>query len=183
MDAMQWLNEPPEWTEQGNTLRFTIAPGTDFWRKTHDGGVRDNGHFRFRTISGDFIARVKITAQYSFLYDQAGLMVRADETTWLKCGIEFMNGVQYASAVVTRDYSDWSVTPLPRNLAALYLEVHRTGDTIEISYSLDGASYTMCRTTRLTGSPSLAVGLMAAAPQGPGFPVVFEDFLIRGQAT
>jgi uncharacterized protein len=176
MDEMDWLNEPPEWSEQGDTLHFTVAPATDFWRKTHNGAVRDNGHFRYRTVSGDFTARVKVTGQYNSLYDQAGLMVRADETTWLKCGIEYMNGLQHASAVVTRDYSDWSVTPLPQNPVALYLEVRRTADTIEISYSLDGASYTMCRTTRLTGSPQLAVGPMAAAPKGPGFKATFEGF-------
>jgi len=106
-------------------------------------------------------------------------MVREDERTWLKCGIEFMNGVQYASAVVTRDYSDWSVSRLPGAPVALYLEVRRTGDTIEISHSLDGASYTMCRTTRLSGSLQLAVGPMAAAPKGAGFPVTFEELKIQ----
>ena len=33
-------------------------------------------------------------------------MVRLDEANWLKCGIEFVEGVQQVSAVVTRDYSD-----------------------------------------------------------------------------
>jgi regulation of enolase protein 1 (concanavalin A-like superfamily) len=179
MDKMHWLNEPPGWTEQDGALRFTVAPGTDFWRKTHNGAIRDNGHFHYRIVFGDFTARVKVTGQYNSLYDQAGLMVREDETTWLKCGIEYMNGVQHASAVVTRDYSDWSVTPLPAAPVALYLEVRRTGGTIEISYSLDGAAYAMCRTTRLTASSSLEVGPMAAAPKGPGFPVVFEEFHIQ----
>ena len=35
----------------------------------------------------------------------------------MKCGIELVDGVQHASVVVTREYSDWSVVPLPRRPA------------------------------------------------------------------
>ena len=38
-------------------------------------------------------------------YDQAGLMVRLDPQHWLKCGIEYVDGRQCASAVVTRRLS------------------------------------------------------------------------------
>ena len=109
---MQWYNEPPAWSAQGDAVTLSVAPKTDFWRKTHDGGVRDNGHFYYRSVSGDFSAQVKFSGKYTALYDQAGLMVRVDAETWLKCGVEYVGGVQYASAVVTRDYSDWSVLPL-----------------------------------------------------------------------
>lgn len=43
---MVWLNEPPAWAEQDGALHVTTAPDTDFWRTTHDGFVRDTGHFR-----------------------------------------------------------------------------------------------------------------------------------------
>ncbi len=175
---MQWLNEPQRWQEHNGVVAFTIEPGTDFWRKTHDGGIRDNGHLYYETIEGDFVAEVKVRGQYSALYDQAGLMVRLDETVWLKCGIEYMVGVQYASAVVTRDYSDWSVVPLSPPPPAIYLHVKRAGGTIEVSYSLDSLSFTMIRTTYLTSAASLQVGLMGAAPQGAGFEAIFENFQI-----
>lgn len=173
---MQWLNEPQRWQERSGIVTLAIEPGTDFWRKTHDGGIRDNGHFYYETVEGDFVAEVKVRGQYGALYDQAGLMVRLDETIWMKCGIEYMVGVQYASAVVTRDYSDWSVVPLSPNPAAIYLLLKRAGGTLEISYSLDGLAFTMIRTTYLTSAASLQVGLMGAAPQGQGFEAVFENF-------
>ena len=103
---MEWLNEPPQWTRGGSMIRLEVEPETDFWRKTHDGGVRDNGHFYFERAEGDFSAQVRLSAEYSAQYDQAGLMVRLDETTWLKCGIEYVDGVQFASTVVTRDLLD-----------------------------------------------------------------------------
>ena len=55
---------------------------------------------------------MKVTGAYWDQYDQAGLMVRFNERVWLKCGVEFVDGVQHASAVVTREHSDWSVAPL-----------------------------------------------------------------------
>ena len=109
---MQWLNEPKEWLADEDRISATAVRQTDFWRKTHDGGIRDNGHFYLETVSGEFTARVKLSASYTSQYDQAWMMVRADQRTWLKCGIEFTDGRQHASAVVTRDWSDWSLMPL-----------------------------------------------------------------------
>ena len=73
------------------------------------GFIRDTGHFHYQAITGNFSATVKVTGQYEVLYDRAGLMIREDERTWLKCGIEFVGGMQYASTVVTREHSDWSL--------------------------------------------------------------------------
>lgn len=48
-------------------------------------------------------------------------MLREAERNWLKCRIEFINGLQQASVVVTRDYSDWSVVPLQDNPTSVWL--------------------------------------------------------------
>lgn len=103
---MQWYNPPPTWSTQDDQIRVMAGAETDFWRKTHYGFIRDNGNFYYQPVTGDFVVNVKVTGQYKTLYDQAGIMIRQDKTTWLKCGIEFVDGVQQASAVVTRDYSD-----------------------------------------------------------------------------
>jgi regulation of enolase protein 1 (concanavalin A-like superfamily) len=130
-------------------------------------------------VSGDFTAEVKISGQYAALYDQAGLMVRLDEIVWLKCGIELLDGVQQVSAVVTRDFSDWSVIALPHNPPSIWIRLLRRGDTIEIYYSLDGMAYTLFRQTHLTPAPAVSVGLMACSPTGKGFPVTFEGFAVQ----
>jgi uncharacterized protein len=176
---MRWYNEPTSWTVHGDAVTISAGRGTDFWRKTHYGFIRDNGHFYYQEVRGDFRCDVKVSGRYAALYDQAGLMVRVDETTWLKCGIEFVDGVQHVSAVVTRDFSDWSVVPLPDNPASLWLRLTRTGPAIEISYSADGSRFTLLRLTYLAEAESLQVGLMCAAPQGDGFPTTFEGFAIQ----
>ena len=98
---VEWLNEPPAWEVRGETLLVTAGPRTDFWRTTHYGFVRDTGHCWFRPWDGDFVATVTVRGAYRERYDQAGLMVRLDDRVWLKCGVEFVDGRQYASAVVT----------------------------------------------------------------------------------
>lgn len=173
---MHWLNEPPAWVIDGAVVAVEVAPGTDFWRRTHYGFIRDNGHFGFETIHGDFVATVKVAGAYRDLYDQAGLMVRIDAQHWIKCGIEYVHGRQFASAVVTREFSDWSVTPLPAQLDAIWLRLTRQAETVEIQYALDGADYHLLRLAYLPPTPSLQVGVMCAAPDGGGFAVRFEGF-------
>jgi uncharacterized protein len=176
---MQWLNEPVQWMQDAlsGAVKVTAGGRTDFWRKTHDGGLRDSGHFYFESVAGDFTVQVKVEGRYADQYDQAGLMLRLDESIWMKCGIEYLNGVQQASVVLTHDWSDWSVLPLP-NPSAIWLRVDRRGATVEVSFSLDGEQYTLIRQAHLSDSPILQAGIMLAAPTGPGFPVIFQGLSI-----
>ncbi len=175
---MQWHNEPARWSAQGAALTVTADPRTDFWRKTHYGFIRDSGHFFFQEVEGDFVCEVTVRGAYATLYDQAGLMLRADETTWLKCGIEYVEGIQYASAVVTRDFSDWSVAPLDGAPELLRLRLTRQGGSVEIAYDPDGAGERLLRVAYLSENPRLLVGPMCAAPQGEGFETRFEGFSV-----
>lgn len=106
-----WLNEPKQWTGKGNSLEMVTDNATDFWRETHYGFIRDNGHFLgFRT--GDaFTAELRVRGNFQALYDQAGLMVRVDANRWLKAGIEFADGRAMLSSVLTDGRSDWATAP------------------------------------------------------------------------
>lgn len=176
---MHWFCEPPSWQAADDRITVQVSGGTDFWRKTHYGFVRDNGHFGYVEVQGDFRAEVKVMGNYRDLYDQAGLMLRSDEAHWIKTGIEYVHGVQYVSAVVTNDFSDWSVAPLAGNPAALWLRVVRKAEAVEIFYSLDGADYTLLRIAYLPPTPSIGVGVMCAAPDGGGFDVTFEGWQVQ----
>lgn len=156
---------------------MTTAPDTDFWRTTHYGFVRDTGHFRSRTVAGDFLARVRVEGAYRDQYDQAGLMVRFDAETWLKCGVEYVDGRQWASAVVTRGLSDWSVAPLDPAPSGLWIEVRRTAEAVQVSYG-EAEPDRLLRIGALTTCAELQVGVMAASPQGGGFDVVLRDFSV-----
>jgi uncharacterized protein len=172
---MVWLNEPPAWAEEDGALHVTTAPDSDFWRTTHYGFVRDTGHFRHTRATGDFAARVRVEGSYRDQYDQAGLMVRLDAETWLKCGIEYVDGRQWASAVITRGLSDWSVVPLDPAPASICFEVRRTAEAVQVLYG-EAEPDLLLRLGALTTVPELRVGVMAASPDGAGFDAVLRDF-------
>lgn len=177
-EGMEWLHEPAEWQANGDELTVTAAAKTDFWRTTHYGFVRDNGHFYGLEATGDFVATVIVRGRYRDQYDQAGLMVRLNETTWLKTGVEFVEGVPLASVVVTRNYSDWSVAPLPPEMRDLHIRLIRQGDAIEVRVAANDGEEMMLRLAYLTDEPVVRVGPMCAAPDGEGFDVTFRGFAV-----
>jgi regulation of enolase protein 1 (concanavalin A-like superfamily) len=176
---MNWFNEPASCSRDGEQLTIRTAPGTDFWRKTHYGFIRDNGHFLPHQVEGDFIAEADFDGAYRDLYDQAGLMVRENERTWVKAGIEFVAGMRNASVVVTRDYSDWSVLPLERSAEQFSLRIEREGGALSVFYSETGQNFRLLRIAFLTETRNLQVGPMAASPEGSGFDVTFGRFVVR----
>lgn len=180
---MHWFNPPPTWQEEDGRITVTTGPKTDFWRKTHYGFINDNGHFYYQVVAGDFRAEVQVMGDYRELYDQAGLMLRIDSEYWIKTGIEFFDGFQHASAVVTRDFSDWSVVRLPEPPERLFLRLERQKEAVNIFYSLDGAAYGLLRSAYLPPTVSIQVGVMCCSPTGPAFTCAFEGFTIQARST
>lgn len=176
--SRQWDNPPQTWHENTSGLTETVAPATDYWRTTHYGFIRDNGPFRYVTRSGNFEAKVQIHGQYRELYHQAGLMIRIDERNWIKTGIEFVKGHQNVSAVVTREFSDWSVLPRMDNPSSIWMRLQRYNDTVQISYSLDGQRWSMIRLAYFPQAVPVKIGMVAAAPGKQPFVVSFEHFSI-----
>ena len=173
-----WLNRPTHWSETGDTLSETAPPGTDYWRVTHYGFIRDSGPFRYQVQTGNFEAKVRIAGKYHELYHQAGLMIRIDEQNWIKAGIEFLNGKQSVSAVVTREFSDWSVLPCSDNPAFLWLRMQRYHDTVQVSYSRDNQEWSMIRLAYFPPQVPVNIGIMAAAPGKEALEVSFDHFSV-----
>jgi regulation of enolase protein 1 (concanavalin A-like superfamily) len=177
---MEWLNEPPAWSEEDSQLTVMTGERTDFWRKTHYGFIRDDGHLRYRTVTGDFTASVLFSGSYDQLYDQAGLMLRVDEKSWLKAGVELVDGRQMLSAVVTCDFSDWSAAPAPPGADWLELRVTRHGETVRVEWAIPAArpQYTLLRLARLPMGEAVKVGPMCCSPERAGFRARFRAFRV-----
>lgn len=177
---MEWYNKPPFFDVTNNaSISITSAPKTGFWRKTQGNVSRDSGHFLYRSIEGDFTVTTKVIAKFQKQHDEAGLMLKGDEATWAKCGIELIGSIPHINVVITRDYSDLSLIALPQNTQAVWLSMTRKGADMEVHYSLDGEKFILLRVANFTDMPSLQAGVMAASPEGDGFPSAFEDLKFK----
>jgi regulation of enolase protein 1 (concanavalin A-like superfamily) len=131
--SMQWQNAPKSWKQSGTSLIEEVPAGTDYWRTTHYGFIRDSGPFRYET----------------------------------------------RSAVVTRDFSDWSVLPRNDNPSSVWMRLQRFNDTVQISYSLDGNKWSMIRLAYFPAEVPVKIGMLTAAPGKQSFQVHFDDFSIQ----
>jgi regulation of enolase protein 1 (concanavalin A-like superfamily) len=181
-----WLNEPKKWSDNSSGITVHTDGKTDFWRKTRNGAERDNGHFYYQILSGDksFTAIVNVRGEYNARYDQAGLMLRIDENNWIKCGVEYVDGNQFASVVVTvNGWSDWSIVSI-NSPDVLRLRVKREKEAVHIEYAEgENGEYKMMRLAYfpvIDKSQSLMVGIMCASPNKDtqGFDVKFENLNI-----
>jgi regulation of enolase protein 1 (concanavalin A-like superfamily) len=176
---MQWLNEPKIWQRTGGVLQVNADPGTDFWRVTSYGYVRDNGHLYGEMAPGDVDVDAVIRGRFTGQYDQAGLMLRADERVWLKAGVEFYGGKLRLSTVLTVGYSSWTMADLPGDVTEIALRVSRRGEAVEVRYALPGREPELCALVYLPPDRELLAGVMCAAPESSGFTVAFHDLAIR----
>jgi regulation of enolase protein 1 (concanavalin A-like superfamily) len=178
--GMQWYNPPDVWSEADSVTSVTTNAGTDFWRHTHYGFVRDTGHFRYREVKGDFSAQVSVKGKYTTLYDQAGLMLRRDASHWIKAGIEFTDNLPHFCVVVTNQWSDWSLIPLPEASPDVDLDVHmvRIGQTISVRYRLNQGIERVARIAAFPYQDITQIGMMCCSPERAGFEAEFSCFQV-----
>ena len=175
---MTWFNEPPWGSVENNVLSVKTGNETDFWQTTFYGFEHDNGHFLYREVAGDFTMQVTFTGNYEALYDQAGLMLRADEKNWVKTGIEFTDGEVNLSVVMTRDFSDWSVMNFPNYRGSLTIRLTRHGSAIRVQYFDENNNWRLMRLGYLALPEVCQAGIMCCSPTRAGFEVEFKDFSI-----
>jgi hypothetical protein len=176
---MAWMNEPGSAKITGNAITVRSREKSDFWQKTFDGYVADSGHFFHLPASGDFTFTALINGQYATQYDQAGLMVRIDAENWMRCGTEFVDGKRYASVVFTRTYSDGSTLPDLSDTEPIWWRVVRKDNSVETFCSLDSVKFMSVRMGYFPTQRTVEVGLMCAAPSGPGFDASFKELQLK----
>lgn len=121
-------------------------------------------------------ARVTISAEWSKLYDQGGLVfilpaagVEPTDQKWVKTGIEFYQGKPYVSTVAADAWADWSLVSAPIHEGGVTLELERKekDDTLWI-YVIDGQTKVPIReVTWVLSEPDPEVcwiGVYAARP-------------------
>lgn len=178
LESMQWFNEPDQWQINNNVLTMQVTPKSDYWRITHGFTIGD-APFLYTERGGSFEAKVKITGNYTTMYDQACLMLYIDKENYIKAGIEFVDGTPKLSVVVTHGPSDWSVMAPNRAVPYIWIRAMRVQNAVMVFYSFDDKEYVLMRDCYMPEETPIKVGLMGACPQGDGFEAKFENFSIK----
>lgn len=173
----KWLNAPSEWTLSENELCATTDHKTDFWRETHYGFYRDNGHFFGCEAPLEFTAILRFEGEYKNLYDQAGLMLRVDDRNWLKFGIEHSDGVTNFSTVVTREKSDWSVIPQPLVAGSQTIRLTRRNGAIITHFLAASGNWQLMRVADFPNCPA-QIGPMTCSPERAGLKISFHSLTL-----
>lgn len=173
-DDGRWLNRPPEVRADGTDLLVRSAPGSDLWRHTAYGFVRDSGHALLFPLPIGAAIEVTFTAHLCNLYDQAGLLARLDHQSWVKAGIELSDGSAQLGAVVTDGSSDWSLAPAPEwNGVRVTVRLSRGADHLTVRARRDGSPWRLIRVAPFS-SGAASAGPYCCSPQGQGVRVRFE---------
>ncbi len=129
-------------------------------------------------MTGDFTAEVTVSATHTTLFDQAGMMVRADERNWMKTGLEVTSGAVHVSTVYTREFSDVSMVPIGRYDGALAMRVTRFGMALSVHCRGGDGPWQLLRLGHLDMPASVDVGVMCCSPERAGLEATFKDFRI-----
>jgi len=175
--AAKWLNKPSvSQSFADQSLEIITDAKTDFWRTTHYGFIRDSGHFLGFETTGDFTAQVRVNADFRELYDQAGIMVRLNEETWLKAGIEYNDGMPMISSVLTQGTSDWAPCSFSGDPGDFWLRVTVSDGVLRLQYSTDGVTWPLLRLAPFPAAESYTVGPMCCTPERQGLRVKFSEW-------
>jgi len=180
-ERFRWLHEPPRW-QLADALELTTAPDTDYWQRTHCGFRRDNGHFFWTPVRGNFVLSARFTSTPNTQYDQCGLLARADSETWVKCSAEYETAThsRLGSVVTNLGYSDWATQDIAGTATDFWYRLRREGDDVFIDWSEDGANWRQMRVAHLHTCPAeLLVGVYACSPTGPGFTCKVRNMVLE----
>lgn len=179
-EGARWLNPPDQWRLEGDDLWVTTNANTDLWRVTKGNFIQDDGHIFMHPVGDRFRAVLRVRARYEGQYDQAGIMVRRDERTWIKGGIELSDGEPQMGAILTIDKSDWSTGPWPEDPTDFWIRAQLDKEVLQLHASSDGERWRLVRMCPFPFGPDLLVGPMCCTPKRGGLEVRFSDFKVDG---
>ncbi|MFT7712188.1 DUF1349 domain-containing protein [Clavibacter tessellarius] len=169
-----WTTAPAHVEVADDGMRVTAVEGSDAWRTTSYGFVHDTEHALLAPLDQDTAVEVAFRLDFSAQFDQAGVFVKVDDSTWTKAGVERSDGQDGLGAVVTRGMSDWSLAPVPDWHGRLVtIRASRSGDALTVRARVDDEPWRLVRVSPLDPDAAVTAGPMCCAPTRAGFTVLF----------
>jgi len=176
-----WLNAPAEVEVIGNEILVTAIAESDFWRNTSYGFVHNSAHALLIDFPNKSAVEVSFILDFDQLWDQAGLLIYADEERWTKAGIEYADGALQIGAVVTNINSDWSTAPIDQWRGyEVSFRASREGNAVTVRAKCEalGAPWQLVRLFPIEENLNWKAGPHLAAPSREGLKVRFTRFTV-----
>jgi regulation of enolase protein 1 (concanavalin A-like superfamily) len=174
----EWTVAPAAVRVDGSDLLVRPRENSDLWQVTSYGFVHDDGHGLLVDLPDGTAVEVSFLADFTAQFDQAGILVRADETHWVKSGVEFADGAPQVGAVVTRDVSDWSTAPFPEwHGREVTVRVSRSGDALTVR-ARAGGDWQLVRLAPIDPALTWRAGPFCCSPTHGGLEVRFTGFAV-----
>lgn len=175
--AGRWTHPPVRAEEHGTDLLAEAAEGSDAWRTTAYGFTHESEHALLSPFAVGSAVEVTFTADLPAQFDQAGVFIRVDSSTWIKAGLERSDGLLQVGAVVTYGASDWSVAPVQDwDGQKVTVRVSRTADALIIRAGIAGLPLQFVRVAPFAGDRRAHAGPFLCAPTRAGLSVRFHSW-------
>lgn len=177
-DEGTWSTPPASTEVDAGHLLVTAVADSDMWRVTSYGFVHDDGHGLLVDLPDGSAVEVSFVLDFDQQFDQAGVLVRASSTHWVKAGAEHADGSPQVGAVVTADVSDWSTAPVPQwSGREVTVRASRVGDALTIRARVEDEPWQLVRLAPIDPSLPWQAGPYCAAPSRYGLVVRFTRFV------
>lgn len=172
-----WTTEPARVELAKGRMRVTAIDKSDAWRITSYGFIHDTEHALLAPFENATAMEVSFHLDFSAQFDQAGIFVRVDDTTWIKAGIEWSDGEESLGAVVTRGMSDWSLSPVPGwDGRHVTIRASRTGNALTVRARVDDEPWRLVRVAPLDPEAVVTAGPFCCAPSRDDLTVHFTSW-------
>ncbi len=162
-----WINEPEEYSFNGDTLQIIAQKESDFFINPEEHEPVGSGHFLFRELTGDFVATVQVIPDFSSMWNAGGLMLYIDERNWIKFVFENSDATgPTVVTVVTKNVSDDSNGAILNNAHFLWMKLIRKDNVYAMHWSEDGRSFKMARLCAMPAADTVKIGVEAQSPVG-----------------
>ena len=173
-----WYNEPQNVTFEEKNVKILAKPQTDFWQSLHHKIKKDNAHFFYKNLKGNFTLTLKWCFQAAENFNQCGIMIRIDERNWFKASLMSKKSTvpEIGSCLTVGGFSDWAGAPLSKMPNEIFFKLERKQDDFVCFYSLNNQKYIRLRQFYLRGvEPDVKAGAYIAAPQSAPVQAVLDE--------
>lgn len=172
-----WTTEPAQVDFAHGGMRVTAMEKSDAWRITSYGFIHDTEHALLAPFEEGTAIEVSFDLDFSAQFDQAGIFIRVDETSWIKAGIEWSDGEESLGAVVTRGMSDWSLSPVPGWAGrSVTVRASRSGNAVTVRARVDDEPWRLVRVAPFELESVATAGPFCCAPTRGGLTVNFTSW-------